>query len=339
MMLFGKNLDHEVAVIAEIGVNHEGSEETAHTLLRLAAAAGADAVKFQSYTPERYLNAAVDGERLARIRRFALDEPAHRRLAALADELGVVFLSTPVSEDWLPLLAELGPAIKISSGDLTFEPVIRGAARTGKPVILSVGLGSVEEIDRAVEWVRDEVGAALLPERLALLHCVVSYPTPEAEANLLSIPFLSQRYGVPVGWSNHVIGPDACHTAVALGARILEVHFTDCKAGRSFRDHALSFEPDDLRALVARVAAIKASLGVADKVRSPCEQPNLKGFRKGIVAARDLAAGSKLSPADIMFARPADGFPASDHDAVVGRILARGIQAGHPLTPEDLAAS
>ena len=162
-------------VIAEIGVNHEGDQNKALELLRAAAKAGVDAVKFQSYTPERYI-AAPDQERLERVSRFMLDEQAHRDLAKEAANIGVSFLSTPVSEDWLPLLIELGAAVKIASGDLNFVPVIRGAARSSKPIILSVGLGSLEEIDRAVEWIKSEIGDDQLAKRLVLMHCVSAYP-------------------------------------------------------------------------------------------------------------------------------------------------------------------
>ncbi|MBM3521124.1 MAG: hypothetical protein FJX63_10250, partial [Alphaproteobacteria bacterium] len=145
MKLFGRDLDTDIAVIAEVGVNHEGNVDVASSLLRAAAEAGADAVKFQSYTPERFISPS-DAERFARVTRFGLDEHAHRHLAAEAAELGIAFLSAAISEDWVPLLAELSPAIKIASGDLTFEPVFRAAARTGKPVIISTGCGSAEEV-------------------------------------------------------------------------------------------------------------------------------------------------------------------------------------------------
>lgn len=335
--LFGKNLKKDVVVIAEIGVNHEGDVETALRLVRAAAEAGADAVKFQSYTPERYLSAATDPERLARIARFALDEEAHRRLAAEAAACGIAFCSTPVSEDWLPLIAELSPAIKIASGDLTFEPLIRAAARTGKPTVMSVGAGTIEEIDRAVAWFADEVGHDALAERLALLHCVVSYPTPIEEANVLSVPFLRQRYGLEVGYSNHVIGPEACYASVALGGSIVEIHFTDCKTGRTFRDHALSYEPDDLRHLVATLTRIKSSLGRFGKERSACEAGNVQGFRKGIAATRDLPAGHVVSLEDLHYCRPIVDFSSMDLDVVVGRTIAREVHKGMPICRSDLA--
>ena len=332
MNLFGKNLHKEVAVIAEIGVNHEGDPEVASSLLALAADAGADAVKFQSFTPERYASAS-DAERLKRVTGLALDEATHRRLAKEAKEKNIVFFSTPVTEDWVPLIAELSPAIKIASGDLTFEPVIRASAATGRIIILSTGLGTLEEIDQAVEWIRDEIGSASLIDRLVLMHCVSAYPAPIDEANILSVPFLKERYGLVTGYSNHVIGVDACIAAVALGAQVIEVHFTDCKTGRDFRDHELSMEADDLKVLLNRIANTRASLGSFGKERQPCELANLNAVRKGVVAAQDMEAGVVLAESNLMYARPAIHFPAKALSDLIGRTLTTPLRRGESVTP------
>jgi N-acetylneuraminate synthase/N,N'-diacetyllegionaminate synthase len=328
--LFGLNLDHDVAVVAEVGVNHEGDVDVAARLIEAAAEAGAAAVKFQSYTPERFITSA-DHERFARVKRFGLDEDAHRRLARVAADNGIAFFSSAITEDWVPLIAELGAAIKIASGDLTFEPVITAAARTGKPVILSTGAGSLDEIDRAVGWVKVAVGAAPMAERLALLHCVSAYPTPIEEANLLSIACLKGRYGLVTGWSNHVVGPEACLTAVALGAAIVEVHVTDRKTGRTFRDHALSFEPRDLAELVQAIGRVRASLGTYDKRLTPSELPVRLAIRKGLVAARDLAAGTVLAAGDLMYARPASEFASDEIASLVGKRLLQPLNRGEVL--------
>lgn len=330
MILYGKDLSRDVLVIAEIGVNHEGDPDAALALLRAAAGAGADVVKFQTYTPARFI-AAADAERLARVTRFDLGAAGFRRLKAEADRLGVGFLSTPVSDDVLPLLDELCPALKIASGDLTFEPVIRAAARTGKPVLLSTGVGTVEEIDRAVSWVADEVGEAALAQRLVLMHCVSAYPTPVDQANIRAVPFLAARYGVPVGWSHHCLEPEPCLAAAALGASVIEVHFTDRKEGRVFRDHQLSFEPEELRRLIASVRLVRASLGRAGKTPQPCEIGARDALRKGVVVARPLAAGHVLCAEDLMYARPATGIPASGLASLIGRRLVRPAGAGESL--------
>lgn len=331
MRLFGKDLSKEVALIAEIGVNHEGDREAAFRLLRLAADAGADAVKFQSYTPERFVSMA-DRDRFARVTKFALDEQTHRDLAKEANALGVAFFSSAITEDWVPLLAELGEAIKIASGDITFEPVIRAAAETGRKVLLSTGASTTHEIDRAVSWVRDVVGDADLPSRLAVMHCVSSYPTPLEEANLLAIPFMAERYApVTIGYSNHVIGPEAAISAVALGARVVEMHFTDRKEGRDFHDHSLSADPKDLAYLASVLPKVAASRGRYDKTVQACEEAMPPIIRKGVIAARNLDAGTILKPEDLMFSRPASDFSSSEVDQVIGARLLKDCAKGHVI--------
>ncbi|MHA1564881.1 MAG: N-acetylneuraminate synthase family protein, partial [Alphaproteobacteria bacterium] len=180
--LFGRDLASEVAIIAEIGVNHEGDLASASKMVELAAEAGADAVKFQSYTPNRFV-AADDAERLERVTRFALDEADHRHLAQVAKRSGIAFFSSAITEDWVPLIAEIGAAIKIASGDLTFEPVIRLAARQDRPLLVSTGAGTTAEVARMIGWVREERAAEGLAERLVVMHCVSEYPTPLEHAN------------------------------------------------------------------------------------------------------------------------------------------------------------
>lgn len=335
MKLFGKDLDAEVAIVAEIGVNHEGDVEAASRLIGLARDAGADAAKLQTYTPER-LASASDPERLRRVRAFQLSERDLARLADEAARAGFPLFSTAVTEDVVPLLARLFPAIKIASGDLDFEPVIRAAARTGKPMILSCGLGTMAEIETAVGWVREEVGAAALRDRLLLMHCVSAYPTPIEQANVSSVPFLRERTGLRVGYSNHVVGLEACYAAVAQGACVVEVHVTDRRAGRAFRDHALSLEPDELRRLVEAAPRIRAALGDFDKRRQPAEAPNLAAVRKGVVAARDLEAGTVLAADDLMFARPASEFPAAEAPRLIGRRLSLALARGETIRRADV---
>ncbi|HZP68481.1 MAG TPA: N-acetylneuraminate synthase family protein [Pseudolabrys sp.] len=329
MHLFGRNLDTDVAIVAEIGVNHEGNVDVAERLINAAADAGADAVKLQSYTPERFISAG-DGDRLARVSKFRLDEAAHEKLLAVAKERGIALFSTAVTEDTVPLLARLFPAIKIASGDLDFEPVISAAAATGRPVIISTGNATVEEVDRAVAWCRNVVGDGL-KERLVLMHCVASYPAPIDQANVRSVAFLRERYGLTTGYSNHVIETEAVLAAVALGAQIVEVHFTDSKSGRAFRDHSLSFEPRELAALVESIRRVRDSLGSYDKRPQPSEEPSRAAIRKGLVAARDLSAGTVLADADIMYARPATEFSARERTAVVGGTLRTDLKRGQVI--------
>lgn len=336
MKLFGKDLDHEILLIAEVGVNHEGDFEKAKELLVLAAKAGADVVKFQSYTPERYIS-ADDAARRERVTRFSLDEAQHRELAALAKETGIHFFSSALSEDWVPCLAELGEAIKIASADITFEPVIRAAAASGRVVVLSTGGSMIEEVDQAVNWIAEEVGQDNLAERLVLLHCISSYPTPMEEANLLSIPFMAQRYpDLVIGYSNHALERETVAAAVALGARVVEVHFTDRRENQDFHDHALSADPKDLAYYAEMLPKIAASRGNFDKQPQSCEREIIPAIRKGLITASDLPEGHVVTEADILYARPATGFTSADKGKLIGRELSTALSAGQSFKPEHL---
>jgi N-acetylneuraminate synthase/N,N'-diacetyllegionaminate synthase len=336
MQLFGRDLDREVLVVAEIGVNHEGSEAKARLLIELAAGAGAHAVKLQSYTPWRYAS-ANDPARLERVGRFSLDEAAHRRLAEHARTVGIPLFSTALTEDYVPLLAELFPVIKIASGDLNFEPVVRAAARSGRPVILSTGASTEAEIRTSVGWFEDEVGSSALRDRLLLMHCVAAYPVPPEQANLLAIPALAAATGLRIGYSNHVLGSDAAHAAIILGACAIEVHITDSRDNRTFRDHELSLLPDELKALVLDAPRWRSMRGVEKKFVMPAEAETANIIRKGLVAGRDLAEGTVLTDDDLAYARPATQIPASGRNSVIGRRLTRALTRGSLLEQDMLA--
>ena len=335
MRLFGKQLDHEVAVIAEIGVNHEGSLDKAIALMRLSHHAGADAAKFQTFTPERYASVS-NPARLEQIRSFDLGETGFRILAEEAATIGFPIFSTAASEDVVPLLDELFPVIKIASGDIDFEPVIRAAAGTGKPVILSTGLATMDELKTAIDWFCDAARTDNVRDRLMLMQCVSAYPTPADQAHVRAVSYLADETGLRIGYSNHVIGIEPCLAAVALGACIIETHFTDCKTSREFRDHALSSDPDDMRRLVAMIPVVRASLGEYGKVRQPGELENLDAVRKGVVAARDLKAGTLLSRDDLMFARPGSEIPASEVDSLPGARLTGAVKKVAVIRKTDL---
>src|SRR3990167_519007 len=320
-------LTNDLLIVAEIGVNHEGKLDKAIELTHLAQRAGADIIKFQSYTPERFV-ASHDVVRMERIKRFALTEEEHLKLYALTKSIGVIFMSTPVTEDWIDFLNPLCLAFKIASGDITFKPVIQKAAQTGKPLILSTGASTIVEIDQAVGWVENIVGSDNLKERLILMHCVSSYPTPIEEANILSIPYLRDRYGLNIGYSNHVVGISACLTAIALGATLIEVHFTDKKEGRTFHDHLLSFDYDDLKNFIYLAKEMRKSLGRYEKKIQPSESNNVSLIRKGIVAAENIKAGDVLTEENLMFSRPATEFSSGDLLQLLGKKINRDIMRG-----------
>jgi N-acetylneuraminate synthase/N,N'-diacetyllegionaminate synthase len=335
MKLFGKNPEKEIILIAEIGVNHEGNIESALNLIELAALSGADAVKFQSYTPEFYTS-RDNLERFERIKKFALSHDDHLLLIEKAQSVGIEFFSTPLSEDWISFLNNHVNVFKIASGDITFETVIKKASETGKKLIISTGGSSIDEIDQAVSWVEDVIGREYIQEKLVLMHCISSYPAPLEQANINSIPFLSKRYGINVGFSNHVIAPEACYAALALGTNVFELHFTDKKDGRTFHDHKLSFEPNDIKKFLHQAKKIKASLGDYNKTVQACEIDAIPNIRKGLVASRNLSKGHVISDEDIHYARPASGFTAAEKPFLIGKTVLQDIKTGHHLKKDSV---
>lgn len=337
MELFGKTLGKDIVLIAEIGVNHEGSLDKAKELLVLAAQNGADAVKFQSYTPERFIS-SDDPERLARVGRFGLSKEDHYELKNLARDEGIAFFSSAISEDWVPLLAELGEVIKIASADITFKPVLAAAAKSGRKIILSTGGSFIEEVREAVSYLSSLIGEEALSDRLVLLHCISAYPTPIEEANLLSIPYLKQEFpNLSIGFSNHAKEREVVVAAVALGAQVIEVHFTDQKEGRDFHDHALSADADDLRYYSEILPKIHAARGSLGKTPQKCEREIVPIIRKGLIVNKDLSEGTILTEKDIHYARPSTGFLSDEFSRVIGKKLSRNLNAGQSLKPEHLA--
>jgi N-acetylneuraminate synthase/N,N'-diacetyllegionaminate synthase len=266
---------------------------------------------------------------------FKRCELASDSLADLADhcrERGVAFISTPTSEAGVADLVRLGAdAIKNGSDYLTHLPLIARMADCGLPVILSTGMATTEEIDDAVATFR-----RVRPDDLVLLHCTSSYPTPPPDVHLRKIAALRERYNVSVGLSDHTVGPTAAIGAVALGACVVEKHFT---LDRTLPgpDHAFSVEPDDLRGLVAAVETARANLGDAKLGPTSGEQRGRRDFRLSCVAARDLSAGDVLTAADIVFRRPGTGFLPKEADQLVGRTVVVSIGRGHVLTREDFS--
>ncbi len=322
-------------IVAEIGVNHEGDLETAASLIRHAARAGVDAVKFQAYQINNYISRSQP-ERYERSQRFQLSYEQFTTLSHVASECGVIFFASAFGLADVDFLSGLAPLLKISSGDLTYHRLLAHAASTGKPIILSTGGATLEELDAAVDVLRANGPKRPLAEWLLLNQCTACYPAPPEEINLRAMNFLSQRYGVSVGYSDHTLGTAACIAAVALGARAIEKHFTDHRADRTFHDHALSSEPAEMAQLVQDIRAVEAALGADVKARTACEESTLPRLRRGLAASRDLPSGHVVDAADLAYLRPAGAFPAGSEQRLIGRKLRRSIAAGYLFTEEDL---
>jgi N,N'-diacetyllegionaminate synthase len=327
MRIAGFDTDERVLVVAEIGNNHEGDAGVARELVAAAAEAGADAVKFQTFRVDGFVSPS-DAERYERMSRFELPADAFAELAELAHAHSLVFLSTALDLESVDALAPVVDAYKIASGDIDFFPLLEAVAAAGKPVVLSTGQSEPAEIERAVGVLGGSVG---------VLHCVSSYPAPEAELNLRAIGVLAGLLpGCTIGFSDHTVGLDAAPLAVACGARIVEKHFTLDRGYSDFRDHALSVDPDGLRELVARIRSAEELLGAAEKAVQPSEREARVAVRRSVAAARALPAGHRLTMADLVWTRPADGLRPGQEDDVLGRTLRRHVAQGEHLRPDDV---
>jgi N,N'-diacetyllegionaminate synthase len=331
----GFDLDERVLVIAEIGNNHEGDLGAAKEMVSEAARVGADAVKFQTFVAKRFVRRSDDEARFQRLKKFELPPSAFAELATLARSEGLLFISTPLDLDSVSVLEPLVDAFKIASSDNTFFPLLKRVARTGKPMLLSTGLADVPLVEQAVRFIQQAWEDAALDGELAVLHCVTSYPVEPAHANLRSIQALGQ-VGVVVGYSDHTVGVDAAPIAVALGARIIEKHFTLDHDSSDFRDHKLSADPEEMTELVRRVRSASELLGKPEKDIQPVEEPFVVALRRSIVAAAPLRAGHRLEEADLMWTRPGGGLPPGEEHRLVGRRLVRDVAFGEPVAFADV---
>ena len=324
-----------VFVVAEIGNNHEGSFSLAEELIGQAAAAGVDAVKFQTFVPENYVS-RDQNERLERLIKFALSFEQFCSLARLANQQGLQFFSTPFDLTSADALASFCPAIKISSGDNSFFPLIERVASFRKPVIFSTGLASFADVEKAIDRLMKVWSDLDHTGELALLHCVSSYPTPSAFANLAAIRALSIRFREHViGYSDHTLGNDAAILSVGLGARIIEKHFTLRKDFSDFRDHQLSADPMEMASLVRGVRLAEELIGDEAGETTEVEEPNRLAMRRSIAAGRAMRAGHVLSDNDLTWVRPGGGFAPGDEALVVGRALSRDVLLGQILNDDD----
>jgi N-acetylneuraminate synthase len=332
---------HPAFIVAELSANHRHDLKTALTLVAEAARAGADAIKLQTYTPDT-MTLNVDappfridsglwaGRTLYELYRDAqLPWPWHADLKKAADDAGVIWFSTPFDESAVEFLETLGaPAYKIASFELVDLPLLEAVARTGKPVIVSTGLGSYEEIAEAVDTVKHNGSGGL-----ALLKCTSSYPAEARDMNLAAIPALRDAFGVDVGLSDHTRGATAAIAAVALGACIVEKHFTlDRSAGGP--DAAFSAEPGEFADLVARVREVEAAVGCRNTAAPEItagEEPN-RAFRRSIFVVADMAKGDAFTPQTIRCIRPASGLKPRFWRDILGRRAARPIARGTPLS-------
>jgi N,N'-diacetyllegionaminate synthase len=326
-------------IIAEAGVNHNGNLGMAQGLIDAAADAGADLVKFQTFSADRLVtpNAKKAGYQIrttdegeshhAMIQRLELTREAHETLIAHCASRGIGFFSSGFDTDSIDLLAELGlDRFKIPSGEITNLPYLRHVGRYRKPVILSTGMATMDEIGAALNVLKE---AGTPTERVTVLHCSTEYPAPMAEVNLHAMLTIRDTFGVEVGYSDHTSGIEVSTAAVALGATVIEKHFT-LDRRLPGPDHAASLEPAELTAMVAAIRNIEQALGDGIKRPTPSELLNRPIARKSLVAARAIRAGDRITEADLAVKRPGTGVSPMRWDEVIG------MEARRDFAPDEL---
>jgi N-acetylneuraminate synthase len=349
-------------IIAEAGVNHNGSLDLALQLVDAAHASGANAVKFQTFQAARlvsrvapkaeYQKRTTDaGEsQFEMIRKLELDEAAHQRLIERCTEKGIEFISTPFDLESVELLAKLKVRrLKLPSGELTNGPLLWTAARTGLPVILSTGMARLGEVEEALgalalgylnlkpksrqsltEVFASAAGQQVLREKVTLLHCTTEYPAPAAEVNLRAMDTMAQAFGLPVGFSDHTDGIAVAVAAVARGATVIEKHFT---LDRSLPgpDHKASLEPDELKAMVTAIRSAEVALGSQIKSPAAAERKNMSVARKSLVALKPIKRGESFTPENLGVKRPGTGISPMEFWDKLGQTASRDYSPDDPI--------
>jgi N,N'-diacetyllegionaminate synthase len=330
-------------IIAEAGVNHNGDVVLAHRLVDIAVASGSDAVKFQTFDPALLVSdqapkadyqLATTSETQSQrqmLDALALPQSAFRELAAHAREAGILFLSTPFDERSADFLEELGcPAFKVASGELTNHRLLRALAAKERPMLVSTGMATMAEVADAIDVIRSCDNRAI-----ALFHCVTNYPAAPRDCNLEAMSSMRTMFGVPVGWSDHTDGIAVSIAAAAMGAELIEKHFTIDRT-MDGPDHRASLESEELTQMVRAVRDAQSSRGDAVKRPAASELANLPIVRRSLHAARDLAEGHALSADDLVFLRPGGGIPPQAEKRVLGRHLTRAVSAGERIDESDV---
>lgn len=323
-----------IFIIAEAGVNHNGSLETARRLIDAAAAAGADAVKFQTFKTENLVcrnakkaayqmeTTGAEESQFDMLKKLELTPDMHRELISYCREKNILFLSTPFDLDSLYFLVDCGLAtIKIPSGEITNYPLLKEAAKSGRRIILSSGMSTLEEVREAVAVLRTNGGTDI-----TVLHCNTEYPTPFSDVNLRAMQTIKEEIGISVGYSDHTPGIEAAVAAAALGAEVIEKHFTLDKKMEG-PDHKASLEPDELAEMVRAVRHIEQALGSGKKEPSASEKKNMSAARKSIVAKCGIKAGDIFTEENLTAKRPGTGLSPMLWNQVIGQTSKRDFAA------------
>ena len=329
----------KIFVIAEAGDNHNGNFELALQLVDKAVEAGADCVKFQTFVTEEMMSATAqkadyqkeqtdsDENQFDMVKKLELSFDDFRKIQAYCDKKGIMFLSTPFDILSVEFLNSIGiPFWKIPSGEINNLPYLIQIAKTGKDVILSTGMSTVEEIAEAIKVLKEH-GAG----KITLLHCNTEYPTPFEDVNLLAMKSLKEQFQVEVGYSDHTLGIEVAIAAAAMGASVIEKHFTLDKTMEG-PDHQASLEPDELKQMIQSIRNIEASMGDGYKKPSNSERKNTVIARKSIVARRPIAVGEVFTEENLAIKRPGDGMSPMRWFDVIGKTATKNYEKDEQIT-------
>lgn len=339
---------NKTIIIAEAGVNHNGDIGTAKRLIDVASDAGADYVKFQTFKAERLVSPSAqkakyqikndknsDDSQLNMLKKLELSDADHKELISYCKSKNISFFSTAFDDEGISYLSSLNfDMFKIPSGELTNYPYLRAIAKTGLPVILSTGMASLDEIEKSINVL---VSYGTKKSEITVLHCNTEYPTPMIDVNLKAMLTIKEELGVKIGYSDHTLGIEVPIAAVALGAEVIEKHFT-LDRGLKGPDHKASLEPNELKEMVKSIRNIeKAISGNGIKEASLSEKKNIDIARKSIHLSKDLTSGSIINEQDIISLRPGDGICTMNWESIIGKIVNKDLKKFTKLTLNDLS--
>lgn len=338
-------MTESVFIIAEAGVNHNGDPDMALALVDAAAEAGADAVKFQTFSADRLTTRTAakaeyqskssgEGSQYDMLKALEMSVETHRRVLERCKLRGIEFMSTAFDEESFDFLVDLGiRRVKIPSGEITNIPYLQHVAKAELPLILSTGMASLEEVRQATVCIREAATAA--PD-MTVLHCTSNYPALPEDVNLRAMQTMAHELGVPVGYSDHTLGIFISVSAVAMGAVVIEKHFTLDKSLPG-PDHKASLEPWELKAMVEAIRDVEVAFGNGVKEPRARELPVRDVARRSVATAREVVAGQPISLGDLQLLRPGTGIAPKDMNGLVGRTFARDLPVGHTLDWTDIA--
>lgn len=325
-------------LIAEIGGNHEGDFTYAKQLTQLAIDSKADFVKFQLYTGDSLVSSVESPDRNKHFKKFELDNKEHIELARMVKSAGIGYMASVWDINAVDWIDEYISVYKIGSGDLTAYPVLKDTAKIGKPIIISTGLANEDEVLDAVKFIQSCDPKYKSPENLAVLQCTSMYPIPAIEANLDVMGRLKKMTGLTVGYSDHTVGYTAMTYAYALGAEILEFHFTDTRENKKFRDHKVSLTKNEVHELIEELKLIDDLKGneIKRPTQSEKNEDHITSFRRAVYLKRDMQEGEIISESDLCVKRPNNGIDAREFYRVVGKKIRNEIKKDAAFSFDDL---